>query len=348
MRSLMICSLFFCSFVATQALTAEDLPTPATIYLVEGNPQANIFLIEYGLKDVSWSRDDRGQAVTSKPTADVDRVELGKLPGSERNYLRGVSAFNGRNWDNAVNSLAEAAAKSRYAYLRVDAHLKRAQALLKLKRYDEALADIKTIKTSFSAWVFVVDAMILEGEVHAAAGDLAKAKQAYQALRNQAKNFGGKFTAKAIAAGALGEARLLLSDNDAKSAVPLLRQALKSVSVSAAPEQHGLIAITLGEALQASNAGGEAQEVYMGLRYAPVGAASRSKAFFQLGEIELASGNKLAALDFFLIAAVIRGGDDSARAQAKRKALGLLREFGADESLDPEIQKEYRNYAAIL
>ena len=84
-------------------------------------------MIEYGLKDVSWSRDDRGQAVASKPTADVDRVELGKIPGSERNYLRGVSAFNGRNWDNAVNSLAEAAAKSRYAYLRVDAHLKRAQ-----------------------------------------------------------------------------------------------------------------------------------------------------------------------------------------------------------------------------
>ena len=42
MRSLMICSLFFCSFVATQTLTAEDLPTPATIHR-EGNPQANIF-----------------------------------------------------------------------------------------------------------------------------------------------------------------------------------------------------------------------------------------------------------------------------------------------------------------
>ena len=164
MRSVMICAVFFCSLVVSQSLQAEDLPIPATVHLVDGNPQANVFVIEYGLKDVTWSRDDRGQAVTSKPTSEVERVELGKLP--EVNVITSA----------ALLPLTVVTGKTRLtAWLRpprnrvmltcASMHISSAPRPCLNSSVMTTPWLISTIKTSFSNWVFVVDAMILEAEV---------------------------------------------------------------------------------------------------------------------------------------------------------------------------------------
>ena len=348
MRIWMICALLVCASFVSQSPAAEDRPTPATIHFIDGSSQANVFLIKYGIDQVEWSRDHRSSVVASRSTSEVDRVEIGKISSFERTYLSGVGAFNGRNWESAVNSLAAAGATSRFTYLRVDALYKRAQALLKLKRYDDAIADIQTIKSTYSDWIFAIDAMALEGEVYAAVGDIPKARKAYERLRQMGKELKGSSAARAIVEGSLGEADLLLAADNAKAAIPFLQQSLKAVPLAASPEQHGNIALTLGEALFAANGGDKAKELYMGLRYAPVGGVTRSKTFLALADMELAAGNKFVAFDYYVIAAVMRGGDDAARSKAKGKARRLMKEFAADERLDPEIRKEYRTYTDNL
>ena len=344
MRGLSIIFVLCLTFFMLQLHAAEDLPTPGNVYLIDGLTQENVYIIQQGFKDVSWSRDDRGQAVTSRPTVDVERVEYTPIPRSERGYLRAQGAFNARNWNNALDGFAEAAKDSRYEFIRVDAHLKRAQALLRLKRYDEALADAQVIITQYKDWVQVVDAMALVGEIHAASGNQDAAIKAYQALRQAAKGFGPKYGSIAMAKGALGEAQLLTAADKSAAAVPLLRQAYEAVSITSAAQEHGVIAVALGNALIASNADADAKKVFFGLRYAPVGPESRSQAFLALGKLDEKAGDKVSALDNYIIAAVIRGGDDAAAVEAKRHARSLLSEFGADESLDPETQKEYRAY----
>ncbi|TVR41797.1 MAG: hypothetical protein EA402_12715 [Planctomycetota bacterium] len=307
-----------------------------------------MFIIQEGFREVSWARDDRMTARTSRPTADVKRVEYGPIPPVERAYLRGLGAFNSRNWANVLDPMQEVTTSSRSAFFRIDAHLKRAQALQRLRRFDDALVDAQAVISRYAEWVQVVDAMALVGEIHLAAGNQAEATNAFRALRQAASRFGGRHGAIAVARGALGEAQILGQAGKHAEVVPLLRNALAQVPVASAADYHGRIAGQLGDALLATGAKDEARTLFEGLRFAPISAEHRGKAFLELGKMHLEAGDRIAAVDSLLVAAVLRGGSDEVRSEARRRVRPLLTALGSDESLDPETQREYRSYGSRL
>ena len=77
-------------------------------------------------------------------------------------------------------------------------------------------------------------------------------------------------------------------------------------------ETYGSIATTLATALTEANDGAAAKEIYETLRFAPVGGEVRSQAFLALAKGALEGGDKIAALDMFVLTTVIKGADDAA------------------------------------
>lgn len=341
--AVLLCSMSFALMSA-----AEDLPTPGNVHLRDGTVQEGVYIIREGLDESIWSRDDRGQARTSREANAIARIEYTPVPRSERGYSRGMGALRNNNWSGASEAFAETSSGSRFAYYRIDAHLRRAEALKNLKRYDEALAEAKTVVEKYGSWVYVVRAQELQAEINEAADKLDAARQSYRRLREAASGYGGYWSSHAIATGALGEARLLLAAGKVGDAIQLLAQARSKVSLEDAPTQHGALAAALGKAYLEDGKNAKAREIFAAIRYAPIDPTHRSQAFLQLGKMHLDAEEHQDAVDALVTAAILRGGDDAARAEARRLARTLLGEMGRDEDIDPVLRAEYRSYASSL
>ncbi|TVR14263.1 MAG: hypothetical protein EA401_04880 [Planctomycetota bacterium] len=328
-------------------MSAEDLPTPATIHMQDGTVHDGVFVIREGLREVSWSRDDRMQARTNRPASEVSRVEY-SVPRNERDYQRGLGAFNSSNWSTAIDALGNAASNSRYAFVRLDAHMKRAHALMRLRRHDDAIAEINGVINDYGQWRQVIEAQEMLARIHLAADNVDGALAAYRGLRRAAGNYGTLNGAVATARGALGEARIHTDANNNDQALQVLRDAFANVPLAVAPAEHGAVAAALGQALVASEDLDAAQEIFRDLRFAGVPPTPRATALLELGKMEQAAGNRIAAVDYLVMAAVLRGTEDEVRSEARRRARALLNELGRDESIDALERREYRNYAANL
>ena len=329
------------------AQAADDLPTPATVHMQDGTVHEGVFVIREGLREVSWSRDDRMQARTSRPAAEVSRVEY-SVPRVERDYQRGLGAFNSSNWSTAIDALGTAADNSRYAFVRLDSRLKRAHALMRLRRHDEAVAEINRVINDFAQWRHVIEARESLARIHLAADNADGALEAYRALKRAAADYGTLNGAVATARGAMGEARILADRNQQEQVLQVLGDAFSQVSLSVAPAEHGALAAALGQAQVAAENLDVAREIFRDLRFAGVPPTPRAIALLELGKMEQAAGNRIAAVDYLVMAAVLRGTEDAVRSEARRRARSLLTELGRDESIDAVERREYRTYSTNL
>jgi tetratricopeptide (TPR) repeat protein len=333
--------------VTVLALVAADKLTPATIVLVDGTTFNEAYVVKEGLTEVQWSRDEGGKARTTTPADRIDRIDY-TLPRQERAYVRALGAYNSKNWDGAADAFVTAIEEARSPIWKIKGRLLRAEALGKIKRYDEAVKVLGEIESEFGEWRYVVEAKAKAADLLAESGAADKAVAAYRDLGSKAGGYGPRWGATARALAAEGEAGILRGQGKAAEAAGLLGKALSGIDANRAPDQYGRLASALAADLASAGKAAEAKGHWEKLRYLPVDARYRVSAFLGLGKLKKESGDKVAALDLFATAAVLRGGDGKARSEARNLAKALCKELANDESLDDASRAEYRAYGSRL
>lgn len=348
MRHLMIP---VCVLLALSAAAAAESFTPADAQIVvtdaRGDRTIPARVVTERLDGIQY---ELGDAATGTVKAE-QVVEINYAQVNERDYLRGKNRYESRRWDEAVESLTNAANNSRYEHVRVQSLEWLAEAYVHLDQFAEASAALERIVTDFPAHLRLPDVIYRRGEILIEAEDLAAAERVFTDLAGRATAIGRMskpFGELASGLAVLGRANVAAARGDNGQVINLLSDLLDDLDPAAAPTRYGAAAMRYAAALAASGRGDEAMTAYSQLAYQPVDSSVQAAAHLERAKLLQANGDTLAAFDAAVTAAVRRNRGDATLRDARALARELAAIITADGALSNEEKREYREYLSRL
>lgn len=222
-------SLFILCLCAACLPALELRPNAATIYLKDGkSTEYAVFHNNVDKVLIGQSLDDR-QPASNVDWERIDRVEYADS-WRDRDYLRGLNAFNRKKFAEAVEYFTKSLA-GKSEKLQVESHLALARAQAQLKDYAAATRALQGIIEKFPRHRENINVMMQIGHMHLAAGHSAEAASVAERM-DAMKDYKPAHVANA----AMLRAAIAKASGKNSEAIATIKSALGKVNGEAAPD----------------------------------------------------------------------------------------------------------------
>jgi hypothetical protein len=323
--------------LAAAALVSALEPAPASFEL-DNKPVPKAFVLEETIDTIGYTLD----AGNIQATVKVPRTRVRKLTyvePQETNWIAGVLRSGDGKWEAAAEAYAKAAQVTNFGWVREEGRLRAADAWMKAGKPAESVRLLAELEKDAPRSARLPQVWYLRGSAQAAAKDYDAAAKTFAALKGRAKDWG----VEAALSGARGEAQVLRQAGKHAEAATIVADVLKGVDPAGQPTLWAELAL---ERVGALAAAGQADEALAQARVVALGPAEAARGRARLEWAKLLAtrtdtASTVAAFDQAAIAALLRG---TAQTEAAALARKLAEKLGADKSLPPEQQREYKQY----
>jgi hypothetical protein len=322
-------------------------PAPATVTKIDAkggqNAFDNAFVVREDRDGIEFAVGDpkSPSRVTLKPrTYSVDYNEQADL-----DWLQAKTRLAENKIPEAQARFTKAAGGSKYQWVREAAALQGATCALQLQKWDDALALIQAMETEAPKSLRLPEAIYLRGKALEGKGD-AGAAAVYAGLKAKEKDLGKA----ALLLGTRGEASLLRGQKKPAEAAAAAAALWAKLSPAEDNEAWTGLGLDLAGDLAAAGKAAEAATTWARLAYGATDPVVQSKA--QLGWAKaLAKGDAASAMlafDHAAVAALLKGGDAAAGAEAAKLAQSLYETINRDAGVAAADKLEYRKYMTAV
>lgn len=327
------------------ALSAAE-PAPATVTKSGGGGQNafdKAFVVKEDRDGIEFAVGDPKSPSRVTLKARTYTVEYDEQ--ADLDWLQAKTRLAEGKVPDALRLYTKAAGGSKFQWVREAAAIQGANCALQQQKWDDALALVQGLEKEAPKSLLLADAIYLRGKALEGKGD-AGAAAVYSGLKAKEKELGKA----ALLLGTRGEASLLRSQKKPAEAAAAAAPLWAKLSPADDNEAWTGLGLDLAGDLAAAGKGAEAAAAWARLAYGATDPVVQSKA--QLGWAKaLATGDTAsakAAFDHAAIAAVLKGGDAAAAAEAAAVAKAQYEIINKDPAVAATVKLEYRKYLGNL